>query len=160
MWNEITNSFPNFNGTTVDVWEWISNFIPHVLLVVWLLIRAGIEVNPRQSQIAQIAFFNDRQFSSVHVVYSMIHALDIVILPGHTSYDPSWFVKAVSIRGEGWGSLSQNPPFRSLNPLPRYHQNIAFHQISHGVAAAYLWRHLLDINVIPMIYLSQNQISP
>ena len=28
-WNEITYPFPNFNGATVDVWEWISNFIPH-----------------------------------------------------------------------------------------------------------------------------------
>ena len=26
---EIIYSFPNFNGATVEVWEWISNFIPH-----------------------------------------------------------------------------------------------------------------------------------
>ena len=26
---EITYPFPNFNGTTVEVWEWISNFIPY-----------------------------------------------------------------------------------------------------------------------------------
>ena len=26
---EITYPLPNFNGTTVEVWEWISNFIPH-----------------------------------------------------------------------------------------------------------------------------------
>ena len=29
MWDEITYSFPKFNGATVEVWEWISNFIPH-----------------------------------------------------------------------------------------------------------------------------------
>ena len=28
MWNEITYPFPNY-GCTVEVWEWISNFIPH-----------------------------------------------------------------------------------------------------------------------------------
>ena len=28
-WDEITYPFPNFNGTTVEVWEWITNFIPH-----------------------------------------------------------------------------------------------------------------------------------
>ena len=28
-WDEMTHPFPNFNGTTVEVWEWISNFIPH-----------------------------------------------------------------------------------------------------------------------------------
>ena len=28
MWNEITYPFPNFNGTPVDVWEWLlSKFI-------------------------------------------------------------------------------------------------------------------------------------
>ena len=27
VWNEITYSFTNFNGTTVKVWEWINNFI-------------------------------------------------------------------------------------------------------------------------------------
>ena len=25
----INHLFPNFNGTTVDVWEWMNNFIPH-----------------------------------------------------------------------------------------------------------------------------------
>ena len=29
MWDEITYPFPNFKGGTVEVWEWISNFIPH-----------------------------------------------------------------------------------------------------------------------------------
>ena len=29
MWDEIIYPFPNFNGCTVEVWEWISNFIPH-----------------------------------------------------------------------------------------------------------------------------------
>ena len=28
VWDEITNPFPNFNGATVEVWEWISNLIP------------------------------------------------------------------------------------------------------------------------------------
>ena len=29
MWDAITNSFPNFNGATGEVWEWISNFISY-----------------------------------------------------------------------------------------------------------------------------------
>ena len=29
VWVEITYAFPNFNGCTVEVWEWISNSIPH-----------------------------------------------------------------------------------------------------------------------------------
>ena len=29
MWNEISYPFPNFNCCTVEVWEWINNFISH-----------------------------------------------------------------------------------------------------------------------------------
>ena len=39
-WDEITYPFPNFNGATVEVWEWISNFIPH-LMMDELLIHSG-----------------------------------------------------------------------------------------------------------------------
>ena len=44
-WDEITCPFPNFNGCTVEVWEWISYFILHVTGM-WLLIHAGIQVKP------------------------------------------------------------------------------------------------------------------
>ena len=30
MWDEITNAFPNFNSASIEVWEWIDNFIPHI----------------------------------------------------------------------------------------------------------------------------------
>ena len=29
VWNEINYPFLNFNGDTIEVWEWINNFIPH-----------------------------------------------------------------------------------------------------------------------------------
>ena len=32
VWGEITYPFPNFNGATVEVWEWISNLIPHFMM--------------------------------------------------------------------------------------------------------------------------------
>ena len=31
VWNEIAYPFPNLNDYTVDVWEGISNFIPHFI---------------------------------------------------------------------------------------------------------------------------------
>ena len=31
VWGEITYPFPNFNGCTVEVWEWLSNFMPHFI---------------------------------------------------------------------------------------------------------------------------------
>ena len=30
--DEIIYPFPNFNGVTVEVWEWINNFIPHFIM--------------------------------------------------------------------------------------------------------------------------------
>ena len=32
VWDEISYPFPNFNGSTVEAWEWISNFIPHYIM--------------------------------------------------------------------------------------------------------------------------------
>ena len=36
MWDEITYKFPNFNGCTVDVREWISNFINIIHRMIYL----------------------------------------------------------------------------------------------------------------------------
>ena len=30
VWNEIIYLFPNFNGATVEIWEWIRNFISYI----------------------------------------------------------------------------------------------------------------------------------
>ena len=32
VWDEITDPFPNFNGCTIEVLEWISNFIRHFIM--------------------------------------------------------------------------------------------------------------------------------
>ena len=32
MWDEIMYTFPNFNSYTIEVWEWISNFITHFIM--------------------------------------------------------------------------------------------------------------------------------
>ena len=32
VWDNITYQFPNFIGWPVEVWEWMSNFIPYVLM--------------------------------------------------------------------------------------------------------------------------------
>ena len=33
VWDENTYRFPNFNGCNVEVWDWISNFISHFMMV-------------------------------------------------------------------------------------------------------------------------------
>ena len=32
VWDEINSPFPNFNGCTVEVWEWIINFSTHFIM--------------------------------------------------------------------------------------------------------------------------------
>ena len=32
VWEEITYPFPNLNGCTIEVWEWISYFTPHIIM--------------------------------------------------------------------------------------------------------------------------------
>ena len=44
--DEITYPFPNFNGCTIDVWEWISDFIQHFTSHVFLLLfDVGITIS-------------------------------------------------------------------------------------------------------------------
>ena len=53
VWYEITYPFPNFNGTTVEVWEW-EIILSHTLYIwMWLFVLAG--VNPDQCH----KFWND-----------------------------------------------------------------------------------------------------
>ena len=40
VWEEITYPFPNFNGCTIEVWEWISYFILHFIMDVITIWRA------------------------------------------------------------------------------------------------------------------------
>ena len=45
LWDEIIYSFSNFYGCTIEFWEWISNFNPHVPGHV-IVIHAGIKDKP------------------------------------------------------------------------------------------------------------------
>ena len=31
VWDEFTSTFPSFNGSTVELWEWINDFVPHFI---------------------------------------------------------------------------------------------------------------------------------
>ena len=54
-WNELTYTFLNFKGCTIEVWEWISIFVPHFIMDVitygleskdLITLCAGIKVKP------------------------------------------------------------------------------------------------------------------
>ena len=46
MWDEITYPFQNLNGAAVEVWKWVSNFIPYFTGMWACSPYAGIKVNP------------------------------------------------------------------------------------------------------------------
>ena len=45
VWDEIIYPFQILNGSTIEVWEWISNFLPYLIGHV-ITISAGIKVSP------------------------------------------------------------------------------------------------------------------
>ena len=58
MCAEIINPFPSFNGATIEVWEWKSNFESNlsrhlIIFPFWdlsILGKGGTEVKPRRSK--------------------------------------------------------------------------------------------------------------
>ena len=49
VWDEIIYPFSNFNGCTVEVWEGISNYIPHFILGVITYLKGAPYHNSRIS---------------------------------------------------------------------------------------------------------------
>ena len=41
VWDEIPYPPPNFNNCTIEVWEWIRNFIPHFIMYFIFIIGSG-----------------------------------------------------------------------------------------------------------------------
>ena len=68
MWDKITYAFPNFNGWTVEVWEWMIDFITHLT---GLLIHAGIKVN----RVSKRATAINNMHNGIGSYYSKIHTL-------------------------------------------------------------------------------------
>ena len=44
----VTHSFPNFKGTAVEVWKWIRNFIPYLMMGMLLFILAEMLIQASQ----------------------------------------------------------------------------------------------------------------
>ena len=84
MWDKITYSFPNFNGCTVEVWEWISNFIPHFTgHVITYPSMLGLEL----IHVSKIGPWDDLpnlvQASIVHIPRSV--SIEVVAIDTHSS---------------------------------------------------------------------------
>ena len=70
VWDEITYPFPNFNGATVEVWEWISNYIPHFMMMS-LLIHAAIKVSKGSHRNYDMAHTQHKKLFMLHGIYCM-----------------------------------------------------------------------------------------
>ena len=55
--NEITYPFPNFNGCTIEVWEWISNLWCYAWLGMWLLIHVGNWYDSKNNSLQGCLYF-------------------------------------------------------------------------------------------------------
>ena len=87
VWNEITNPSPNFNSATVEVWEWVSNFISHftgyVITYLWwnlsqsLLIKRGPREMVFVLQEDHKNFVSFKKQSSLE--YHLSHAVSIMV---------------------------------------------------------------------------------
>ena len=64
VWDEITCPFPNFSGCTVEVWEWISTFISHLIThVMWCPCWDQSKISVERCWISKLKT-KDRQFDN------------------------------------------------------------------------------------------------
>ena len=80
LWDEITNTFPKFNGVLVEVWEGISNVIPHFTVHV-ITYSSEIKIEPSwQKRLSTWKIKSKRKgWNWMHV-----RAIKIAIILNHT----------------------------------------------------------------------------
>ena len=72
MWDEITYPFQNFNSCTIEVWEWISNFIPHfivhVITLSGALLITALHLN-NESAVCVLILWNHKKQNTQDLYY-------------------------------------------------------------------------------------------
>ena len=102
MWDEIIHPSPNFNGATVEVWEWMSNFIPHFTwhVVTYITYMLGLEPLMTRNWITTYPNFHGirivKEQSSVKMVSRMV-LLFMFLLWIHYFDISTWVVLIMSI---------------------------------------------------------------
>ena len=77
VWGEISYPFPNFNGATVEVWEWLSNLYPTLhngCNDLSMLISKAIHVSER----AMRSLFGDKDQVKSHIKAFVFHTLQFI----------------------------------------------------------------------------------
>ena len=125
VWDDIPYPFPNCNGCTVDLWEWISDFTPHFMMVVTgndgLQVRFNVLSDKHDSLLTSfLATWNDSYTSGGHEsdVIDILHTEVTLnertyarLLEGHSVSDLKKNV--IKIRG----SQKACPLFNDILPL-------------------------------------------
>ena len=105
VWVEITFPFPNFNGSSVEVWEWISNIAPRFLM--------DLIINPWSILVqgAPEVWGIDKK--------SLVTLWDVITHTG-TIFNYVW-AQLTSQLGHGWVNIHQSKSLHIINcPCPIY----------------------------------------
>ena len=84
VWDLIIYPFPNFNGCTVEVWEWISNFSPHFIMDEITYRGPSVQVGVMGYQCAGRS--DGVPVCTLGPHYSYLHTGTPLLLPAH--WDP------------------------------------------------------------------------
>ena len=105
VWDDITCPFPNFNGTAVHVWEWISNFNPHFARQAWndLSILGGRLIHfSKRAPVRRDTFYN----TSLREVTRNIDDYHLHRLSrGYHFYQSTHIASFIRIRLIGYGTV-------------------------------------------------------
>ena len=119
VWDEIIYPFPNFNGCTVEVWEWISNFIPHFMMYITTypsLWDCHVIMGITSHCVIQYIPWNIKQFgcASLYFGYCIVfmYACDsyIYILQGCFTWAVIWILPHGANMGPIWGRQDPGGP--------------------------------------------------
>ena len=69
--DEITHPFPNFNGTAIEVWEWISNFITHYIMDVITYPWMGLQLIHVSKRVSSYSNYNQTHWESILILWPL-----------------------------------------------------------------------------------------
>ena len=103
IWDVITYPFPNFNGATVEVWDWIRNFIPHFTAIIHLSDWEAIYQKPQFNWWCKSLIIDIEPVASArwHILMSpllkMIYliSLDNIYSAKEVTHNASWILVAI-----------------------------------------------------------------
>ena len=84
VWDEITYPFSNFNGATVEVWEWIDNFIPYFVMnmIIYSVAVLFLPSNGRCKRLGQL----EVEFGVIVTSMEIWHVLKTLLTYSQESY--------------------------------------------------------------------------